>query len=195
MIHISYSWLKLHRAKPGSRSDPSRFQLTVICCDLPDCSNRLTHFMPNLFRTLDGKTWKPKDTLPLSLADGTQVEGVWTGSAQDEKRNWWIGQPGAELAQSDAVAAVATKSDDTKELLWLDAPSHARLFFIVQAREPGKSYRRALMLTVAATAAQMAYLHHDRFSLFGRFKPDGAIERIAPLPPPPPRPALQGELF
>lgn len=151
--------------------------------------------MPNLFRTLDEKIWKPKDALTLTLADGAKVEGIWTGSAQDEKRNWWIGQPGNELTQSDEIAAVATKSDDTRELLWLDAPPHARLFFILQAREPGKTYRRALMITVAATAAQTAYLHHDRFSLFGRFRADGTIERIASLPPPPPRPSLQGELF
>jgi hypothetical protein len=151
--------------------------------------------MPNLFRTLDGKVWKPKDSLPLTLADGTKIEGIWTGSATDEKRDWWVGKSGNELTQSEEITAVATKSDDTKELLWLDAPPHARLFFVLEARATGKNYRRALMVTAPATPAQKAYLHHDRFSLFGKFKPDGTIERITPLDPPPPRPALQGELF
>jgi len=151
--------------------------------------------MPNLFRTLDGTVWKPGLPLALTLADGTSLEGVWTGSATDEKRDWWLRTPGNELAQTAEIAAVATKSDDTKELLWLDAPSHARLFFVLEARATGKDYRRALMITVPATPAQNAYLHHDRFSLFGRFKPDGTIERIAPLPPPPPRQPAQGELF
>jgi len=151
--------------------------------------------MPNLFRTLDGREWKPKDILALTLPDGTKCEGTWTGSATDEKRDWWVGKPGNELTQCDEVAAVATKSDKTRELLWLDAPARARLFFVLEARETGKNYQRALMVTVPATPAQNAYLHHDRFCLFGRFKPDGGIERIAPLHPPPPRPPAQGELF
>jgi hypothetical protein len=151
--------------------------------------------MPNLFRTVDGTVWKPRDSLSLTLADGTKVEGIWTGSATDEKRDWWLRAPGNELAQSEEVAAVATKSDDTKELLWLEAPPQARLFFILEGRAAGKDYRRALMVTVPATPAQTAYLHHDRFSLFGRFRQDGTIERIPPLEPPPPRLPDQGELF
>lgn len=151
--------------------------------------------MPNLFRTADGQVWKPKDLLPLVTADGKTIEGTWTGSAQHEKFNWWIGKSGNDLAQSAEVTAVATKSDDTEELLWLDAPPDARLFFVIEAREPGKNYRRALMITVPATREQAAYLHHDRFSLFGQFQPDGSIRRIAALQPPPPRPPLQAELF
>ena len=129
------------------------------------------------------------------MPTGTKIDGIWTGSATDEKRDWWVGKSGNELTQSDEIMAVGTKSDDTKELLWLDAPPHARLFFVLEARETGKNYRRALMVTVPTTPEQRAYLHHDRFSLFGKFKPDGTIERIPPLDPPPPRPPRQGELF
>lgn len=154
--------------------------------------------MPNLFRTVDGTVWKPGQSVSLVLADGTAVEGTWMGSAQDEKRNWWLRTPGNELTQTSAeVAAVASKDKDTEELLWLDTPAHARLFFVLEGRAPGKSYRRALMLTVPATREQDAYLNHERFALLGHFKPDGGIQEIAPLAPPPPRPRqpTQGELF
>ena len=151
--------------------------------------------MPNLFRTLDGTVWKPGHPVALTLADGTPLEGIWTGSATNEKRNWWLRTPGNELTQSAEVTAVASKNDDTDELLWLDTPSRARLFFVLEGRAPGKDYRRALMLTVPATPAQSAYLHHERFAFLGYFKPDGSIAEIAPLPPPPPRQPAQGELF
>lgn len=152
--------------------------------------------MPNLFRTLDGTIWKPGHPVDLVLADGTALTGIWTGSAQDEKRNWWLRTPGSELTQTaEEVAAVASKDKDTEELLWLDTPARARLFFVLQAREPGKDYRRALMLTVPATREQDAYLNHERFALLGHFQPDGSIQEIAPLPAPPPRQPAQRELF
>lgn len=152
--------------------------------------------MPNLFRTLDGTIWKPGHPVSLVLADGTAVEGTWTGSAQDEKRNWWLRTPGNELTQTSAeVTAVASKDKDTEEILWLDTPPRTRLFFVLEGRAPGKPYRRALMLTVPATAAQDAYLNHERFALLGYFKPDGSIAEISPLAPPPPRQPAQGELF
>ncbi|HSI11498.1 MAG TPA: hypothetical protein VK961_05615 [Chthoniobacter sp.] len=152
--------------------------------------------MPNLFRTVDGTVWKPGQPVALTLADGTPLEGTWTGSATNEKRNWWLSTPGNELTQTSMeVAAIASKDKDTEELLWLDTPPHTRLFFVLEGRAPGKEYRRALMLTVPATPAQDAYLNHERFAFLGCFKPDGSIEEIAPLPPPPPRQPRQGELF
>ena len=69
--------------------------------------------MPNLFRTLDGKFWEPRQTLPRTLADGASVEGVWGGSAQEKKLRSWLSHPGSELAQSEAVAEIAIKADDT----------------------------------------------------------------------------------
>lgn len=151
--------------------------------------------MPNLFRTSDGKVWKPSQSLPLTLADGTQAEGVWGGSAQQEKLDWWLRPPGNALVQTEEIAAIAIKGDDTKEMLWAEAPAGARLFFVLEARAAGNHYRLAKMVTTAANPAQRAYFHHERFSLFGKFKPDGSIEVIAPLKPPPPRPPDQGELF
>ena len=151
--------------------------------------------MPNLFRTLDGQIRKPSQAISFELADGSVLEGVWAGSAQEEKLNWWLRNPGSDLAQSEPVAEIATKADDDDELQWGDAPTGARLFFVLQAPEPGKSYRKALMVTTAATPAQTVYFRHDRFSLFGHLKPDGSIVKIPPLDAPRPRPKAQGELF
>lgn len=46
--------------------------------------------MPNLYRTLDGQERKPGTPLPFQLADGGIVEGVWAGSAMEEKLDWWL---------------------------------------------------------------------------------------------------------
>jgi hypothetical protein len=153
-------------------------------------------FMPNLFRTLDGKIWKPKDSLPLTLPDGTVVEGIWAGSATEERlRDTWLRPMGNQITQSGVVTAVASKADDDGEIIWGDAPAGARLLFVLTAREPGKDYRLAKLVTTAATPAQSAYFRHDRASLFGQLKPDGNIAKVSPLEPPPPRPPAQGELF
>lgn len=154
--------------------------------------------MPHLFRTLDGKLWKASQPLDLTLADGTPIAGLWGGSAQHEKLDWWLRKPGHLLAQTDLVAQVAVRDDDTGEINWGDAPSAARLFFVLESPSIGKngeSYRIAKMVTVATTPAELAYFRDTRFSLFGTFKPDGSITVIPPLPPPPPKPPLQGELF
>lgn len=152
--------------------------------------------MPNLFRTLDGKIWKPKDSLPLTLPDGTTVEGIWAGSATEERlRDTWLRPAGNQLTQSEMVAAVASKADDDDEIIWGDAPAGARLFFVLTAREPGKDYRLAKLVTTAATPAQSAYFRHDRASLFGELEPNGSLAKIPPLTPPPPAPPAQGELF
>ncbi len=154
--------------------------------------------MPHLFRALDGTLWKPGQSIPLTLAGGTKVSGIWAGSAQEEKLAWWLRQPGSDLAQSEEVAEVAVRADDTGEIAWGAAPAGVRLFFVVEAprqAKTGESYRLAKMVTAAATPAQVAYFRDERFSLFGTFNADGAIARIPPLAPPPVKPPAQGELF
>jgi hypothetical protein len=151
--------------------------------------------VPHLFRTRDGQQWKPKDSLQLTLCDGTKVIGTWAGSATEEKLACWLQQPGNQLAQTDEVSEVAARADDTGETIWGAAPVNARLLFVVLAQEPGKNYRLAKMVTTAVTPSQIAYFRHPRFSLFGRLKLDGTIERISPLPPPPPTAPIQKDLF
>jgi hypothetical protein len=154
--------------------------------------------MPHLFRTRDGSLWKPSRRVPLTLADGTKLEGLWGGSAQEEKLKWWLRKPGHELAQTDEVAEVAVRDDETEEVRWGAAPVGARLFFVVEAPIVGKAggtYRLAKMVTTAATPEQIAYFHDERFSLFGNFDRQGNIASIPPLPPPPPDPPAQRELF
>jgi len=151
--------------------------------------------MPNLFRTPDGHAWKASDEIPLTLADGTKVSGIWAGSAMEEKLDWWLRPFGNQLTQSEVISEIAVKADDTKEMIWGAAPPEARLFFVLEAMAPGKNYRLAKMVTTAATPAQVAYFRHERFSLFGKLGPDGSPGKIAPLPPPPPLPKTQGELF
>ena len=151
--------------------------------------------MPHLFRTLDGKQWKPSQPIHLTLADGTKVEGIWAGSAQEEKLAWWLRKPGNTLAQTDEVAEIAVKAEDTNKINWGAAPKGARLIFVLEAptvSKKGETYRLAKMVTTAANPAQLAYFHDERFSLFGTLQSDGTIIRIPPLPPPPPE---QGELL
>ncbi len=156
--------------------------------------------MPHLFRTIDGRLWKASQPLVLTRADGTQVEGVWGGSAQEEKLDWWLSKPGNELAQTDEVAEVAVRDDDTQEVAWGPAPAGARVFFVVEAPQwsktkAGESYRIAKMVTTAVTPSQAAYFNDTRFSLFGTFNAAGNIAIIPPLLAPPPKPPVQGELF
>ncbi len=153
--------------------------------------------MPNLFRTLDGEEWKP-GALVFQRADGEKVEGHWAGSAQEEKLEWWLRKPGSELVQTEVVAAIASKADDDGEMIWGEAPAGARLLFVLEAREAGKTYRLAKMVTTAATPAQAAYFRHERSALFGALQGDGGIRRIPPVVPPaplPPRAPAQGLLF
>ena len=151
--------------------------------------------MPNLYRTSDGSERKPSTPLSFQLADGSTVEGIWAGSATEEKLDWWLGKAGNQLAQSEPVIAVAVKADDNGEIVWGDAPNGARLIFVLEAPPPGKNYRLAKMVTTSANPAQVAYFRHDRFSLFGTLQPDSTIRKIPPLTPPPPKPPAQGELF
>jgi hypothetical protein len=151
--------------------------------------------MPNLFRTLDGTVRKPSTPISFERADGTAVEAIWASSAQEEKLDWWLRDPGSQLVQSEEVIAIAVKAKDTQELLWADAPPGARLIFLLQPPPPGKNYQLAKMVTTASTPAQIATFRHDRFSLFGTLNCNGTISKIPPLDPPPPAPKAQGELF
>jgi hypothetical protein len=151
--------------------------------------------MPHLFRTLDGKQWKPSQRIYLMLPNGAKVEGIWAGSAQEEKLAWWLRKPGNILAQTEEVAEIAVKAEDTGKINWGAAPKGARLIFVLEAPTVGKNgetYRLAKMVTTAATPAQIAYFRDERFSLFGKLQTDGSIDRVQPLSPPP---AEQGELL
>jgi hypothetical protein len=151
--------------------------------------------MPNLFRNTDGTVRKPGVPIPFQYPDGRVFNAVWAGSATEEKLNWWLSAPGNELVQSELVTEIAVRDDKTKEIRWGDAPAGARLLFVLAAPEPGKNYRLAKIVTTAANAAQFARFHHHRFSLFGKFQPDGRLQKIAPVVPPLPEKPQQGELF
>ena len=83
--------------------------------------------MPHLFRTTDGRLWKPGERVALTLADGTKVQGTWAGSAKEEKLKWWLNQDGNRLAQTEQVSEVAIQADDDKEIIWGDAPNRGRV--------------------------------------------------------------------
>lgn len=155
--------------------------------------------MPHLFRTLDGTLWKASQPVSLTFADGTKIKGLWGGSAQNETiQKKWLSKPGHDLAQTEPVAEVAVRDDDTDEINWGPAPSGARLFFVLEPPITGKNgepYRIAKLVTTATTPEEAAYFRDTRFALFGTFSPDGSVAIIPPLPPPPPKPPLQGELF
>jgi len=133
--------------------------------------------------------------LLLHRPDGSTVQAIWAGSAQEEKLGWWQHQPGNELVQSEPVAAIAIQADDDKEMTWGDTPDQARLIFVLCPSPPEKDYRLARLVTTAATPAQFAHFRHPRFALFGTLWPDGGIHRIPPLEPPPPRAPAQRTLF
>ncbi|MDX2080526.1 MAG: hypothetical protein SFU53_07055 [Terrimicrobiaceae bacterium] len=152
--------------------------------------------MCSRFRSVVGKEWKPGDALPLELAGGQEVEGIWMGFATREKLAWWLRQPGNELAQGEPVAEIAERADDTKELIWGPAPPEAGLIFVLEPAPPGKDYRPAKMVTTAANEEQTAYYRHGRFPLLGRLETDGSLREIPPAKPPPPTdPPKQFELF
>lgn len=151
--------------------------------------------MPNLFRSLDGHVFRAGDSLPLILADGTPVTGVWAGSATEEKLAWWLRPAGNELTQTAPVAAIALKAEDDGELIWADLPAGARLFFLLEAPASGKPYRLAKMVTAATTPEQAVSFRHHRFACLGELHPDGSMVKLPSLPPPAPKPPRQPELF
>lgn len=153
--------------------------------------------MCNRFRSVVGKEWKPGDELPLELAGGETVQGVWAGFATREKLKWWLRQHGNQLAQGEEVAEVAERADDTREVIWGPVPRGARLIFVLAPPPPGKLYRLARMLTTAANENQVAYFRHGRYPVLGSLSGQGEIRDVAPQvlevrdrPPP-----AQGELF
>ncbi|HYF33960.1 MAG TPA: hypothetical protein VD994_01610, partial [Prosthecobacter sp.] len=89
--------------------------------------------MPHLFRTVDGRQWNAGRHIPLTFANGAAADGIWGGSAQEEKLKWWLSKPGYELAQTEEVAEVAVRDEDTDEVRWGAAPPGARLFFVLEA--------------------------------------------------------------
>lgn len=154
--------------------------------------------MCNIYRTKKGKVCKAGKPVDLSLADGSKTEGVWGGSATEEKLDWWLKKPGNELTQTDEVAEVGVKDTKTDDIAWAQAPDGAHLLFVLEAPVVGKNgapYRIAKMVTREATKAEAAYFREPRSALFGTMKPDRSIRRLSPLAAPPPRPSAQGELF
>ena len=142
--------------------------------------------MPHLFRTRDGVERPPGKSLTMTLIDGTEVEALWTGSAQNEKLRWWLSKPGHELAQSDEVSAVAIRGEHTNKLRWGDTPTGAHLFFVLlppQKSKSGHTYRLARMVTTACTPEQEKYFDDPRFALLGKFDSKGQVAKIAPLTP------------
>ncbi|WP_395745788.1 hypothetical protein [Prosthecobacter sp.] len=154
--------------------------------------------MCNIYRTTDGKVWKASQKVDLSRADGSKVEGVWGGSAKQEKLDWWLKKPGHELTQTAEVAAVGVKDNKTEDVAWGDAPEGAHLLFVLEAPVVGKNgapYRIAKMVTREATEGEASYFQEPRCSLFGTMTADRGIRRLSPLPAPPPKPSAQSELF
>ena len=151
--------------------------------------------MPNLFRSRDGKIWKPGEVLRLTLADGSAGEGTWAGSATEERLDWWLGKPGNQLGQTEEIAAIALKAEDNGEMIWGDAPVGSRLFFVLEGAVAGKTYRLAKMVTAATTPAQAAYFRHGRFALFGEFDAQGRVRRMTAPDPIGASPRAQPELF
>ena len=162
------------------------------------CRADISRSMCNIYRTTDGKVWKASQPVALSLNDGSKKEGIWGGSAQEEKLEWWLKKPGNELTQSAEVAEVGVIDNKTEEVAWGAAPKGAHLLFVLEAPVQGKNgapYRIAKMVTTESTPAELAYFHEPRCSLMGVLRPDGTIQRVPRLPPPPPKPSAQGELF
>lgn len=154
--------------------------------------------MCNIYRTKKGRVCTAGKPVDLSLADGSKTEGVWGGSAQEEKLDWWLKKPGHELTQTMEVAEIGVRDNKTEDTAWAAAPEGTHLLFVLEApamAKNGTPYRIAKMVTRKATEAEAAYFQEPRCALFGRMKPDGGITRIPPLPPPPPKQPRQGELF
>jgi hypothetical protein len=144
--------------------------------------------VPHLFRTTDDIECKPGVRFPLHLADGTEVEVIWAGSARHERLGWWLKKPGHQLGQSAEVSEVGIKGEDDGELRWAKTPAGARLFFVIEPEKTGKSgtsYRLAKLVTVAATAGQASCFRDERFALLGKWDDEDKMAIIAPLDPPP----------
>lgn len=135
----------------------------------------------------------------LEDRDGMEYAGKWAGSATHEKLgSFWLSKrfPGNQLLQiPDEVTAVSETDRDTKETVWTQAPPDTRLFFLLEASPPGRSYRLAKLVTIKATDEQRAYFNNENESVpfTGRYEGEALIH--VPLPPPPPRVKAQPDLF
>ncbi|CAN5524843.1 hypothetical protein BH09VER1_BH09VER1_50700 [soil metagenome] len=129
-----------------------------------------------------------------------RLKGKWAGSATfDRLETYWLSKkrPGNQLVQiTEDVAEISETDRDTGEDIWAPAPHGTRLFFILEAPPPGKSYRLARLVTTKATAEQREFFRqeNDSVPLTGRVEAGQIIP--FPLPNPPPRsPKPQAELF
>lgn len=157
--------------------------------------------MPHAFRTIDGRPWKTGQPFITTLKDGTGAVSVWGGCARHETlQEKWLYVRGNELAEGPLVSEVAITEEETGIMRWGPAPPGARLLFVllpVVTGKNGQDYRLAKLITTEATAGELAYFRDNRVALFGTLAPDGQIQIIPPVTPPPPdEPApIQGELF
>ena len=173
------------------------------------CENRFEYlsperrivFMPHALRTIDVHPWKPGDRFSATLANGATVTAVWGGCARYETLlKKWLYTPGNELAQGPHVSEVAITDEETGKTRWGPAPSGAGLLFVllpVITGKDGREYRLGKLVTTEATPEELAYFRDNRVALFGTLTPDGKIQVIPPVSPPPPDAPMpvQGELF
>ena len=140
--------------------------------------------MCNRFRSVVGKEWKPGDSLPLELVDGTPAGAFWTGFPPLKNLDG-----GGEKTLATALHKLAIMSLRSpngmvalREIVFGPAPQQARLLFIVEPAFPGKSYRLARMQTAAASPTiSSPTLTTGDFLFLGVLKEDGSIEEIEPI--------------
>lgn len=156
--------------------------------------------MPHRSRPHNGIVRKASQRIPFLLPDGSEIEAVWGGTAQNEMVDSCLGKSGYELAQSGEIEAAAGSDDESNEVRRgaTATSGGAGLFFVVEPEGTGKDgqpYRPGRMVTREATPEQEAYFRDARFALLGIMNPDGSISIIEPLTPPAPEPPAKGELF
>lgn len=153
--------------------------------------------MCNQFRSGSAR-FRAGEELVLETPGGGLIRGKWAGSATREKlRKYWLRPPGNQLARTrDIVTEISETDRETGEVIWSPAPPDSHLFFVVEAPPPEKDYHLARLVTVPATASQVAYFHHknETVPLTGHFDARGEPLPI-PLPPLPARPRVQDDLF
>lgn len=128
-----------------------------------------------------------------------KLKGRWAGSATHDKlKSYWLSKrfPGNQLVQiTKDVTGISETDRETGEDIWAPAPEGTRLFFVLEASPPGRSYRLAKLVTVKARPEERAYFRqeNDSVPLTGRIENKEIVP--VPLPPVPKRIIPQGELF